>query len=116
MKLFVKCILGDKDVIEVHVHPIISVNEFKWTVLAPKLRWHPDNIALGFGVTNLEGDNTLESYGIEEGSTLRWIQHKNFRWNFLPWPPKDEPQPSRSSVDLSDRQGETVAATARPPR
>ena len=98
MKIFVKGILGDKDVTEVHVHPTISVNEFKWTVLAPKLRsWHPDNIKLGFGVTPVEGDNSLESYGIKEGSTLSWIHHKNFQPFFLPWPPKEEPQPSRSS-------------------
>ena len=115
MKIFVKGICGDDDQIEVYVHPTISVDELKW-MLAPRLHFHPIHISLGLGVTNLEGDNTLESYGIEEGSTLRWIQHKNFRWNYLPWPPKDEPQPSRSSVDLSDRQGETVAATARPPR
>ena len=100
MKIFVKFMLGDKgEVHELHVHPSISVNEFKWTVLAPKLNWlHPDNLKLGIGVTAVEGDNSLESYGIKEGSTLSWIHHKNFQPYFLPWPPKDEPQPSSSSV------------------
>ena len=98
MKIFVKFMLGDKGVYEFDVHPSITVNEFKRTVFAPKLNWmHPDNIKLGIGVTAVEGDNTLESYGIKEGSTLGWIHHKNGRSYFLPWPPKEEPQPSRSS-------------------
>ena len=99
MKIFLKSI-GDKGTVyEFDVHPSITANEFIRTVFAPKLNWlHPMHLKLQIGVTGVEGDNSLESYGIKEGSTLSWIHHKNFQPYFLPWPPKDEPQPSSSSV------------------